>query len=529
MMAVKVVMPKLGLTMKKGKVARWLKEEGQEVTRGEDLLEIVTEKIASTMEAPASGILYKILAPKGSIVPVVSPVAVIAEPGDDEKTLQQMVKEAEAELANTRVEAREAKKTVKEPKKRGVDLIRTGKARRISPRARRLAEGKGVDLDYVPGTGPGGRVTEKDVREYLEELDREKEPEVIPLEGMRGIIAERMTESHHRAARVTILQEVDVTNLQDLRVKINEVFQQQGRGKVSYTDLIAVLVAQALKEHPRLNGRVLEDRVELYSGVNMGIAVALDDGLVVPVIHKAHRLSLEQMSERIKSAAQRARDGDLEPEELEGGTFTLTNLGMFGVEGFTPLINPPETAILGLGTISEKPMLKDGILEQRLCMTLSLSFDHRAVDGAPAALFLSRVKEMMENPHLPFQMDAPQVSRPLVAAGRRDPRALVQAFADGMEWLNDEAPDLALGFDALMAPVFAEGELSTRVKELIAVALSVHIRCEYCIPYHVHKAVEAGAHPDEILEAAAVALGFGGGSAMAYVVTLVKECIEAFS
>ncbi len=526
-MAVKVLMPKLGLTMKRGKIAKWIKQEGQEVTKGEDLLEIITEKITNVMEAPASGVLYKILAEKGRNVPVTVPIAVIAEPGDDETALQQVVEEAQVELDSSEAKDTKKKTTEKETKKE-VQPIRVDGTRKISPRALRLAQEKGIDIDYVIGTGPNGRVTEKDVNNYLQELDKEKQPEVIPFEGMRGIIAERMSESSRNAARVTIMQEVDITNLQDLREKINNTFQEQGKGKVSYTDLIAVAVARALKEHPVMNARVSAEEIELCSSVNLGIAVALEDGLIVPVVHQAHRLSLLQMSEKIKSVAERARSGELDSKELQGGTFTITNLGMFGAEGFTPIINPPETAILGIGTITEKPALKDGNLERRTFMTMSLSFDHRAVDGAPAAQFLSRVKEILEDPHPLFQMEGPNISRPLAAGGGKDPNKLMQDFVSGIEWLNEEAPDIAVGFNSLMAPVFAEGELSTKEKELIAVALSVYIKCEYCISHHVHNAVAAGAEPDEILEAAGVAVAFGGGPAMAYTVTLVKECIKAF-
>ncbi len=524
-MAVKVLMPKLGLTMKKGKIAKWLKKEGEEVTKGEDLVEIITEKITNVMEAPANGILYKILAEKGKNVPIIVPIAVIADSGEDEKEIQPVVEEAQAELVGSEVE--ETKKVDKQPVQKEVQPVRLDNERKISPRAARLAEEKEIDIDYIDGTGPNGRVTEKDVKNYVEEL--EKQPEEIPFEGMRGIIAERMSESSRNSARVTIMQEVDFTNLQDLREQLNNTFQEQGNDKVSYTDLLAVVVAKALKEHPIMNSRVSADKIEIFDSVNLGIAVALDDGLIVPVVHQAHRMSLIHISEKIKSVAERARSGELDSEELQGGTFTITNLGMFGAEGFTPIINPPETAILGIGTIVEKPVLKEGTLERRPRMTLSLSIDHRAVDGAPAARFLSRVRELLENPHPLFRMEEPNISRPLAAGGGKDPHKLMQDFVGGIEWLSEEAPDMAVGFNSLMAPAFAEGELSTKDKELIAIALSVYIKCEYCISHHVHNAIAAGAEADEVLEASGVAIAFGGGPAMAYTVTLVKECIKAFS
>ena len=525
-MAVKVLMPKLGLTMKKGKVTSWLKQEGEAVTKGEELVEIMTEKVASKMEAPASGILYRVLAEKGSTVPIIVPIAVIAEEGDDETTLQQIVNEALAEIACSQVQ--ETAK-VAEVKKAEVKPIELGGKRKISPRALRLAQDKGVDINLVAGSGPEGRVVEQDVLDYVEAVAKEQEPQIIPMEGMRGIIAERMSESCRNAARVTIMQEVDVTNLQDLREKLNISFVAQGKDKISYTDLLAAIVARALKENPLLNARVSAEEIELCGSVNLGIAVALDDGLVVPVMHQAHRLSLEQISVNIKSLAAKARSGELEPDELRGGTFTVSNLGMFGAEGFTPIINPPETAILGVGKMLEKPLLKDGLLERRLTMTLSLSFDHRAVDGSPAAQFLNRVKELMENPHPLFRMEETNLRRPLVTGGGKDPKKILESFTDGMGRFSEEAPDIAMGFNSLMAPAFAEGELSTREKELMAVALSVYIKCEYCIAAHVYKALQAGANAEEIFEAAGVAVAFGGGPAMAYTVTLVQDCVKAFS
>jgi len=527
-MAVKVLMPKLGLTMKKGKITKWFKQEGQEIGKGEALLEIMTEKVTNIMEAPASGILYKILAESGTTVPITVPIAVIAEAGDNESALNQMVEEAQAELAASEVQ--ETKK-VAEITKTEVQPIELGGKRKISPRALRLAQEKGVDINYVPGTGADARVVEQDVLNYFEEVAKEQEAQIIPMEGMRGIIAERMSESSRNAARVTILQEVDVTNLKNLREKINASFTAQGKDKVSYTDLLAAIVARALKENTLLNARVSAEEIELCGSVNLGIAVALDDGLIVPVIHQAHRMSLEQISSKIKSLAAKVRSGELEPGELRGGTFTITNLGMFGAEGFTPIINPPETAILGVGKIIEKPLLKDENLERRLTMTLSLSFDHRAVDGAPAAKFLQRIKELVEEPFTLFglKMD-PGAAKSLVLSGQKSPQKIFDSFKQGMEGLTEASPDLVFGFSGLMERAFFESdEISLLNKELIAVALSVYIKCEYCIAAHIYKALQAGASQDQILEAAGVAVAFGGGPAMAYTATLVQDCLKAFA
>lgn len=527
-MAVKVLMPKLGLTMKKGKIAKWLKQEGQEVSKGEALLEIMTEKVTNVMEAPASGILYKILAESGSTVPITVPIAVIAEAGDNESALNQMVEEARAEMAACEVQ--ETKKVVEVPKTEVQPIELFGK-RKISPRAQRLAREKGVDINYVTGTGPDGRVVEQDVLNYFKESAKEQEAQIIPMEGMRGVIAERMSLSSRNVARVTIMQEVDVTNLKNLREKINAAFKAQGKDNVSYTDLLAAIVARTLKEHSLMNAHVSAEEIEVCGSVNLGIAVALDEGLVVPVIHQAHRMSLEQISSKIKSLAAKVRSGNLEPGDLQGGTFTITNLGMFGAEGFTPIINPPETAILGAGTMIEKPLLKNGNLEKRLTMTLSLSFDHRAVDGAPAAKFLQRIKELVEEPFALFGMKMdPGAVKALALGGHRNPQQIFDSFKKGMAGLMEESPDLVMGFSALTErTMFESDEISLMHKELIAVALSVYIKCEYCIVAHIHNALEAGATREQVLEAAGVAVEFGGGPAMAYTATLVQDCLEAFA
>lgn len=528
-MAVKVLMPKLGLTMKKGKIGKWLKNEGDQLKVGEGLLEVITEKIANVIEVSSQGILYKIIAEKGRVIPVTAPIAVVAEPGDTVEYLDGIVEEAIEELAQKEASLEKKKEAKKQEDdlKEAIQVIRLyDNNRKISPRAKKLAMDKKVDLSYVASTNDG-KVSEKEILEYLELKAREESGKFEPLEGMRAIIAERMLKSSSKTARVTIFKEVDVTALQELRMSINTIMEQKGKEKISYTDLIAVLTTLALKEYPMLNAHITEEGIKTAPFVNMGIAVALDEGIIVPVVHKMNNLSLEAVSQKIKTLVKKARAGELESEDLQGGTFTITNLGMFDTDFFTPIINPPEAAILGIGAMSEKPVLINGNLEQRMLMTLSLSFDHQIIDGAPAAMFLKRLKSLMEKPHVYFQREAPIIKKPIDLG--KQPEQLVNEFNQGIGWLEEEMPDLAAGFMSLMAPVFAEGELSTREKELIAVALSVYIKCEYCISHHVHKALEAGANNDEIIEAAGVAVGFGGGAAMAYTVTLLRKCLEDFS
>lgn len=521
-----MLMPKLGLTMKKGKIVNWLKREGEVVTQGETLVEVMTEKVNVKVDSPYHGVLYKIIGNQGTSYPISVPIAVVAEEGEDSASLESAVAEAvnllESALAGGNGEERK-----QEAKAVKTFTAFTGSGK-VSPRAVRLADKEGIDIGLVNGSGPNGRVVEEDVLNYLAELKGNTASDLRPIDGMRGIIAERMSKSRKEAAHVTLMKEVDMTALQDVREQLNRLGEAK-RVKFSYTDLLVKFTGQALTEFPLVNSRSTEQEIELARAVNIGVAVALEEGLVVPNVKNVPLLTLEQISAKIKDLAARARNSELDPADIEQGTFTITNLGMYGVEGFTPIINRPETAILGVGKMKQKPVMVNGRLENRPFMTLSLSLDHRIIDGSAAAEFLSRLKEMIENPYPWFQLQ-PQTLDELViqTGGKQSPNELLEAFTGGLQELKEEAPELAIGFDNLMAPVFAEGELSIMEKELMAVAIAVYTKCEYCIAAHVYNAMNAGASSDQVLEAAGVAVAFGGGPAMAYTVTKVRECIKAF-
>lgn len=521
-MASQVTMPKLGLTMKQGTVGKWYKNEGDPVQEGEPIVDITTDKITTKVEAPASGVLRKILVNKGSKVPVGALLGIIAEPDED---IAALLTEAEAPAENTKVSAKDDKVPVE------VKGAKAEPGKRIiaSPVARRLAGEHGIDLSGVPGTGPEGRITKEDVEKVIEQIKNGGSYQVTPIEGIRAVIAERMSNSRKQAAHVTIMEEVDVTALRDVRGQLN-ARDTTGKKKITYTDLIVKFVCKALAEYPMVNTRSSEDEIELPGGINIGVAVALENGLVVPNIKNAQVLSLEQISTRIKDLAARARNNELDLEDLENGTFTISNLGMFGAEGFTPIINRPESAILGVGTIRTKPALVGGRLEKRELMTLSLSFDHRILDGSLATEFLSRVKEMMEDPYPWFELQPKSKGDIIIdAGGHRTPQQIRSAYQQGINKLMETSPDIIMGFSALTEGIFFEdGAVSTLNKELIAVALSVYIKCEYCIAAHVHKAFKLGATAEQVLEAANVSVFFGGGAALAHVSTIVQDCIEAF-
>ena len=363
-MVTKVVMPKLSLTMKEGTVGRWYKKEGEAVEKGEPVVEIISEKATYDLEAPSSGILRRILVKEGVDASVNAVLAIITSP--------------EEAFSETEILA-EVPQAVEEIEKRVL----------ASPSAKRLAREHEIDLSLVKGSGPEGRIVEEDVTRFIEEArgTLPKIKEIIPLTGFKKTSAERVSASFKKAPHSTIMMEVDVSKAGDLHEKL----------QVSYTTILVEAIAKALREHPIINSTLDGNQIKIFEDVNVGLAVATEYGLIVPVIHNADRKSLKEIDTAIKELTEKARQEKLAKEELTGGTFTVTNLGMYSVEFFTPIINPPEAAILGVGKIAEKPVAVDGKVEVKPIIMLSLSYDHRIVDGAPAAGFLLKVKEKIEN------------------------------------------------------------------------------------------------------------------------------------
>jgi len=362
-MVTKVVMPRLSLTMKEGTVGTWYKNEGNNVEKGEPLVEVFSEKATYDLEAPASGILRKILVQENDEAPVDAVLAVITAP--DESF-------SEADMSM------EMPKLVERVEKRVL----------ASPAAKRLAREHEIDLALVKGSGPEGRIVEEDVERYIEEARGilPKVKEVIQLSGYRKTSAERVSASFRTAPHSTVVMEVDVSKAMALHDKT----------EVSYTAILMKAVAKSLAEYSIINSTLEGNEIKIFEDVNVGVAVATEDGLVVPVIHNADKKRLEEIDAAIRELTEKARQGKLAKEDLTGGTFTITNLGMYGVEFFIPIINPPEAAILAVGRVVEKPVVVDGKIEIKPMMMLSLSYDHRIVDGAPAGEFLRKVKEGAE-------------------------------------------------------------------------------------------------------------------------------------
>lgn len=389
---VNVTMPRLGVTMSEGKVTKWLKREGDTVQKGESLLEIESEKLTSVVEAEESGVLRKIVVPEGSDAPVGGVVGILTMPGEE------FTEEAVSAAKPVTVEERREPARVEKPEE--MREIRE----KISPLARRLAEEYGVDILKVKGTGPDGRIVKEDILRAAQEkrpeerVELAKVAEIRQMSVPRKVIAEKLSRSHVTAAHVTITTSVDMTEAMALRERLAPEIERKAGTGVSYTDIIVKVVSGVLKEYPILNSTLEGDKIKLFADINIGVAVALEDSLIVPVVHNADRKSLAEIATYLNEKIEKVRRGQLSVDEVAGGTFTVSNLGIYDVEVFTPIINPPECAILGVGKIIQKPWVVNDKVTIRPMATLSLSFDHRIIDGAKAAAFLQTLKENLQKP-----------------------------------------------------------------------------------------------------------------------------------
>lgn len=386
-MVTDLVMPRYSLTMEKGTIVKWLKKEGEPVEKGEPLVEVEADKVTTQVDSPASGVLLKICHPEDMEVPVGRPIAYIGKPGEEIPKTEPLVSPESTRLG--RPEALEA------IKKRGAKI-------RASPLARRIAREHEVDLAQVLGSSIGGKITKEDVLKFIEtQKDTRAVRETLPMKSMQRTIAERMARSIRTAAHCSITIEADASRMKKLRQELNAKSESEGKPKVSHTAIIVKAVAMALKEQPIVNATLEDDLIKILEDTNIGVAVEVGEGeatgLLVPVVRKASEKSILDINEELNNLVDRARSGRILHEDLSGGTFTITNLGMYGVEAFTPIINPPETAILGIGAIVDKPVVIEGEIQVRPLMNITMSFDHRVLNGAPAARFLHRLKAILES------------------------------------------------------------------------------------------------------------------------------------
>ncbi len=380
-----LIMPALGMAQETGKVLRWLRVEGEEVRQGEPILEVETDKANVEIEAPASGVLAKVLAREGDEVPVGQVIGWILLPGEQPSELAaSAARSRPAETTMVRAQEVEAADSAASPPPAPAPSSRP----RASPKARRLARELGVDLRAVRGSGPGGAVLAAD----LEALQAGGQALQVP--HVWKLMAERTVRAWTTVPHFFVQRDVRADRL----VAWREALARRTQAELTYTDLLVKLVASALRAHPEVNARWEDGRIRRLPEVNVGVAVATEEGLVVPVIHRAESLSVEQIARRRAEVVDRARAGRLRPEDVEGGTFTLSNLGMYGVDRFLAVVNAPQAAILSVGRVSERVVAEDGRPVVRACLTLGLSCDHRVLDGARAARFLDTLAGFVEEP-----------------------------------------------------------------------------------------------------------------------------------
>jgi pyruvate dehydrogenase E2 component (dihydrolipoamide acetyltransferase) len=381
-MATEVIMPALGMAQETGKLLRWIKNEGDTVTKGEPLMEIETDKVTVEIEAPADGTLAGILAAEGDDVPVGDPVAYVLAEGED--LPQTTDRPAAAPSA-----APPAGATTN-----GSPVVVDSPARRVlaSPKARRLAREHGVKIEDLRGTGPHGAVQAVDVLARDDEQPATAQPAIS---NAWKTMADRMQQSWRDVPHFFLERDVDATRLNSWRETIR---RRPGYERVTHTDLLIVICAAALAEHPRVNATWRDGTVQSSGAINVGIAVATDDALIVPVVHGADRLELKAVAQARSDLVARARERKLRPADVSDGTFTISNLGMFGVDSFHAIVNTPQAAILAIGRILDRIVAVDGEPAVRPMLTMSLSFDHRVVDGAEGARFLDTLAALVEEP-----------------------------------------------------------------------------------------------------------------------------------
>lgn len=410
-MAITFGMPSLGHTMEKGKVIEWLKQEGEPVAKGEPLLVVETDKVVTEVEAPTDGVVLKILVAPEEERPIGAALALIGSAGEtlSEADVRQLAGDQATSIAIA-PEPTPATAALAQP---APSARAPGERQKISPIARKLAAEHGIDTAAVQGTGPGGRITKDDILQAVEAAKAAKAAppvsappdgkrlrvaQTIPLRGMRGRVAERMYQSWNTIPRVTEVMQVDMGATVAFREAMLGQWEQAYGVRISLNDMLTKAVATALRSHPRLNATLVEREVHVHDAINVGVAVNLDEGLIVPVIFNADQKDLGQIARESRQLADKARAGRLQLDEISDGTFTITNLGTTGVDLFTPIINPPQVAILGVGTIQRRPVAVGDALAVRPSAYLCLVFDHRAVDGLPAARFLQEVQRLLSRP-----------------------------------------------------------------------------------------------------------------------------------
>jgi len=415
-MATEIKIPRIGMAVADATIIEWQVKEGEQVKESQVVAVIETEKVRSDVESPGTGFLH-ILLKEGETAPAGKVIGMLAETKEELEALQKKPLEEMPTKAAEVVKAPKTEAAIEAaPPKEAVAASRGEERIRISPVARKLAEENVIDVTKVVGTGPGGRITREDIEKAIatkgaapvveaaapaEVSIGKKVKTTLPLTGMRGTIAEHMHRSLSVAAQLTTMGEIDMTEMVNLRKNLLNRETALGT-RITYTDIFVFAIARILRDHPIINSSIIDNTIKVWEDINIGVAVALEEGLIVPVVRNADQKSLVETSKTVKALIEKAREGKLTSDEISGGTFTLTNLGALG-GGWTfetAIINQPESAILRIGAITERAVVRDGQIVIRPIMTYSLTYDHRVIQGAVAANFMSSLVNALENPTL---------------------------------------------------------------------------------------------------------------------------------
>ena len=406
-MALGVYLPIWGMQMEEGKVVKWLVSEGERVDKGEPLVEIETEKITNVVESPTTGIIARIVAKEDEVIKITGLLAVIIEEGEDKSAIEDVIsqgktKEEKAEIPKAKPEARE----IYIQPSASIEV-------KASPLAKKIAQEQGIDLRRVKGTGPEGRIGKEDVLAYIDEakfppetkivevvplvVDRSFEGHIVPMSQTRKVIARRTLESI-KSPQGTLTREVDLSETLKFRKSIMSEFERRYGNRLPLTPLFVKAVALAVKEVPIMNSRIEGDKIYISHKVHVGIVVGVKDGIIIPVIFNAHAKSLAQIAREWEDLSKRAAEGSLTLDEITGGTITISNVGNVGIDVFTPILNPPEAAVLGITRTRQKPIVRDGQITVGEMTYLCLTGDHRVMDAEPIGQFLMSLEKILQTP-----------------------------------------------------------------------------------------------------------------------------------
>lgn len=418
-MATEIFLSKLSPTMEEGQLSKWLKKEGDKIAMGEPIAEVETDKAAMEMAALQTGTLLKILVHEGESVPLGHTIGIMGEPGEDISSLVEKFKSGastDSKPTTEKVERKESAPStngstasVVEKETATVVLTQTDGRLLVTPIAAKMAAESGIDLYSISGSGPSGRIIKRDIEAAMRSKTHapvSKQMQLPEIEGaspfsdepmteIRKVIARRLVTSIGPVPHFFLTTEIEMDKAMDARRSLNEI---DADNKISVNDLIVKVVANALIQHPQVNASFQEKTIRYYERADIGVAVAIEDGLITPIIRSADKKGVGQIAKEIKEMAGRAREKKLRPEEYTGATFSVSNLGMFGIDDFTAVINPPEAAILAVGGVTAKPVAREGEIVVRQMMRVTMSCDHRVIDGATGAKFLQTLKKTLENP-----------------------------------------------------------------------------------------------------------------------------------